>query len=405
MSDQSIGEELHGYGYRLYGVQSRSRAPLIQWMVEALQSCGCCMIHVPEPGKAPFRLTFETPLGERMGILAYAFLANRKETRNRPSDEYRFQLKYGVRDGLEHEIWQDPYGLYTTLLLGIDPVNGFFVGVDPVLHSPTKMFISIEFKDHHAEQILDEGWHVWERSRQSSEEPVEVMVGGTADSFLRFIRFEREALREAQGHRHYLAERFQHPLATYELAAMQPSPALVPPRDHLHALAAEFELEHDEIFNLISEAPRLRMAVRGWVAEEHLYRQLLKVPGVSGCRRLNDEGRPDIELRYREGAPLLVECKNVARKTTKDKLCRLDFQRTRAAKSDPCSRYYSPQDFDVVAACLHAVTESWEYRFCPTGILAPHAKCTGKLSSNVRVDQQWTADAVQVFEMLRDGTG
>ena len=221
-----------------------------------------------------------------MGILAYAFLANRNETKNRPGDEYRFQLKYGAKDGLDHEIWQDPYGLYTTLLLGIDPESGFFVGVDPVLHNPTKMFISVEFKDRHAERVLDEGWYAWERSRQNSEEPVEVMVGGTARSFLRYIRFEREALGEDQGHRHYLAERFQHPLTAYELAAAQPTAVLVPSRDHLHALAAEFELGHDEILDLISEAPRLKMAVRGWVAEEHLYRQLVQVPGVSNCRRL-----------------------------------------------------------------------------------------------------------------------
>jgi hypothetical protein len=373
-------------------------------MEEALRACGCRILHASDASEAPFRLTFETPLGERMGIIAYAFFANRRETKNRPGDEYRFQLKYGNKDGLEHEIWQDPYGLYTTLLLGIDPEAGFFVGIDPVLHNPTKMFISIEFKERHAEEVLDKGWMAWERSRQNKEEPVEVMVGGTASSFLRFIRFEREALGEDQGHRHYLAERFHHPLAAYELAATQPATKSVPPRDQMHILAAEFQLEHDEILNLISEAPRLKMAVRGWVAEEHLYRQLVKVPEISDCRRLFGDGMPDIELRYRGGRPLLVECKNVARQTTKDGLCRLDFQRTRTSKGDPCSRYYSPKDFDVVAACLHAVTESWEYRFCPTGILAPHNKCEGKLSSNVRVDQQWTLDAAQVFEALSNGT-
>lgn len=373
-------------------------------MVEALKACGCRLIHVADASEAPFRLTFETALGERMGIIAYAFLANQKETKNRPTDEYRFQVKYGAKDGLEHDIWQDPYGLYTTVMLGIDPETGFFVGIDPVLHNPTRMFISVEFKKHNAEQILDTGWAAWERARQNREEPVEVMVGGTASSFLRYIRFEREARGEDQGHRHYLAERFDHPLATYELAAKEPSTKPVPPLDHLHVLAEEFQLDSDEILNLISEAPRLKMAVRGWVAEEHLYRQLVKVPDVSDCNRLFGDGMPDIELRYRGGRPLLIECKNVARQTTKDGLCRLDFQRTRTSKGDPCSRYYSPRDFDVVAACLHAVTEAWQYQFCPTATLAPHNKCEGKLSSNVRVDQQWTADAARVFENLSNGT-
>ncbi|MCG6897660.1 MAG: hypothetical protein LJE60_11225 [Thiocapsa sp.] len=73
------------------------------------------------PNEAPFRLTFEAPDGERMGILAYAFLANARATRNRPCDEHRFQLKYGSKDGQLHELWQDPFQLYTTLLFGINP--------------------------------------------------------------------------------------------------------------------------------------------------------------------------------------------------------------------------------------------------------------------------------------------
>ncbi|HXU32827.1 MAG TPA: hypothetical protein VN851_19830, partial [Thermoanaerobaculia bacterium] len=74
-----------------------------------------------------------------------------------------------------------------------------------------------------------------------------------------------------------------------------------------------------------------------------------------------------------------------------------DFQRTRAAKSDPCSRYYSPQDFDVVAACLHAVTERWEFSFALPGGLDPHAKCAGKLSSNVSIDERWSRDPLRVL--------
>ena len=37
---------------------------------------------------------------------------------------------------------------------------------------------------------------------------------------------------------------------------------------------------------------RLKMAVRGGVAEEHLVRRLKSIPGVTDCRRLDDEGRP-----------------------------------------------------------------------------------------------------------------
>lgn len=60
------------------------------------------------------------PSGERMGI-AYAFRATFTPTRKRPVDEHSFQVKYGSREGRFHSIWTDPYGLYTTLVCGINP--------------------------------------------------------------------------------------------------------------------------------------------------------------------------------------------------------------------------------------------------------------------------------------------
>ena len=128
---------------REYKVSRRDREPLVHFMTEALRACGCTIIYSSDPDTAPFRITFETDLGERMGIVAYAFFANMRETRNRPADEHRFQVKYGSKDGKLHELWQDPFGLYTTLLIGINPQQGFFVAADPMLHSPTS-FVLIE---------------------------------------------------------------------------------------------------------------------------------------------------------------------------------------------------------------------------------------------------------------------
>src|SRR5262249_33301630 len=144
---------------------------------------------------APFQITFETMNGERMGIVAYAFFANSRLTMNRPVDEHRFQVKYGSDDKRLHPLWQEPFSLYTTLVVRIDPQRGTFVGADPVLHSPTRFFISIEFKEHHVEEILRRRWYAWERDhRAGDDKPVEVLVGGTSESFLRYVRFEREAL-------------------------------------------------------------------------------------------------------------------------------------------------------------------------------------------------------------------
>ena len=85
------------------------------------------------------------------------------------------------------------------------------------------------------------------------------------------------------------------------------------------------------------------------------------------------------------------------RTTLADGTPRVDFQRTRASKSDPCSRYYAPDDFDVVAACLHSVVDKWEFRFVRPVSLDTHKKCVGKLSNNVKIDDRWLADPKPVL--------
>jgi restriction-modification system family protein len=385
-------------GLNTYGVSGAARKPLIEFMTSALKSAECRILYCSDERTAPFVITFETSTGERIGVVAYAFLATRTPTRNRPVDERSFQIKYGskLRDN-SHRLWIDQHGLYTTLLIGIDPREGFFVAADPAAHNPTKFFIRLEFKDEHAEAILSQGWHAWERAKRAAgfEEPIEVLVGGTKDHFLDLIRFERSAVGLSPGDRQLLAEKPEMMLAPGAGAA---EVASIVPKEVLHPLAKELSLDANQILELIANARRLKMAVRGWVAEEHLRNALSHVPGVSRCERLDVEGGPDIHLSYR-GQPLItIECKNVLRKIDQKGLIRIDFQRTRASKSDPCSRYYAPSDFDIVAGCLHAVTEKWEFRYALTAELPAHAKCIGKVTSNIRVDANWGKDPTAVFE-------
>nr|WP_128797625.1 hypothetical protein [Corallococcus coralloides] len=388
--------------FRVYAVKRADREPLLRFMLDALEGAGCRILAHTPPTQAPFCISFETSTGERMGIVAYAFFANSQVIRNRPPDEHRFQIKYGSDFKSLHPIWQDPYMLYTTLFCGIDPERGHFVGADPVLHNPTPFSRSIEYKEHHSQAILRHGWYCWEREFNGAPEtPVEVLVGGTANHFLRYVRFEREALGEDQGHRQLLAERAATPLPPSGLMSAADGPwAPAPPAARLHALAEEFQLDAHEVLDLIANARRLKMAVRGWVAEEHLVRALRQVPGVTDCVRDDGEGQPDVSLRFEGSRPLRIECKNVLRIMAAGNVARVDFQRTRAAKDDPCSRYYSPDDFDVVAACLHAVTLQWEFRFAPTAALEGHPKCPGKLASNVRVDQRWQYDVQSVLRAV-----
>ncbi|HEY1363173.1 MAG TPA: hypothetical protein VGF60_13100 [Xanthobacteraceae bacterium] len=389
------------HGLRTYTVSLAARQPLLNFIVESLKLARCRILYCSEAGKAPFIITFETAGGERLGIVAYAFRATRTPTRNRPADERSFQVKYGNKtDNKPHRLWIDPLGLFTTLFVGISAENDepYFVSADPAMHNPTRFFIRIEFKDRHIAEVRKNGWCAWERERRSGGEPIEVLVGGTPERFLDLVRFERAAQGLDPGNRQLLAERPQLFGAVTGAAYRDiTEEALV------HPLASEFDLSNAEILDLIAGARRLKMAVRGWVAEEHLRNVLAITPGVTHCEKLDVEGGPDLSVQYRNGPPLLIECKNVLRKRDRDGRPRLDFQRTRASKADPCSRYYSPADFDVIAACLHAVTEQWEFRYTLPSTLAGHDKCKGKLASNVVVESSWATDPTAIFRAAYAG--
>jgi len=386
--------------YRTYSVSRRDKQPLLDFMLRALESCGCRILHHSDAAEAPFRITFEAPDGERTGIIAYAFFANRRITRHRPEDEHRFQVKYGPKTGELHALWQDPFELYTTLFLGINPELGYFVGADPQLHNPTRFFISVEFKDEQIDVVLANGWHAWERQKRipsGLDEPVEIMVGGVPESFLGYVRFERAAKGLESGHRALLADKVAE-LGQVRIGLRSGAEEAIARSVDVHRLADEFQLSQTEILDLIQSAPRLKMAVRGWVAETHLVRQLADLPGVADCARLEEDGRPDVRIVLRGQRPLLIECKNILRSTYADGSFRLDFQRTRASKSDPCSRYYSAEEFDLVAACLHPRTECWEFRYALTSDLDPHEKCAGRLSNRARLDGRWSCDPLPVMQ-------
>ena len=76
-------------GLNTYRVSRAARKPLIEFMVSALESAGCQILYCSGELRAPFVITFETATGERLGVVAYAFLATRTPTRNRPADERR----------------------------------------------------------------------------------------------------------------------------------------------------------------------------------------------------------------------------------------------------------------------------------------------------------------------------
>lgn len=391
LPDVSAGV-LNALEWKTYSVSRAAKEPLLAFVVDGLRSRGCHVLFKSDAGKAPFYIVIESPGGERHGLLVYAFLANSKTTRNRPDDEHRFQIKYGGNLKGVLDVAVDPHELITTIFLGVDLERGIFVAADPLMNTPAPMSRSVEFKRSNVAQILDEGWAAWERPRRPARAKsrpayeldddlrTEVLVGGRKDRLLDLVLLERIARGLDPGERHLIADKLRVVEAVGAAKAAQ------------HALLEELEVAPEALFDLINGASRLKMAVRGWVAEAHLEDQLRDLPGVSDCHRLEGEGKPDISLRWRGSAPILIECKNTLRQTLKDGTAKVDFQRTRASKGDECSRYYARDEFSVLAACLHAVKDAWIFNFALTAELPPHKTCEGRINNNIRITEPIFSD-------------
>lgn len=384
--ESAVGLET-ALSWKTYNVRRAEKALLLRFIVDALRMRGCEVLYASDPARAPFYIVFETPAAERHGVLAYAFFANSKVTMNRPDDEHRFQIKYGRQLEGILEVAIDPQALVTTIFLGIDPERGVFIAADPVMNNPSPMSRSVEFKARNVEEILASGWSAWERERKApktktrptadldEDARVQLLVGGVQERLLDLIQLERLAHGLDTGERHLIADKLAH--RPSEKGMLSGS----------HRLLTELNIPSDALLDLIDGASRLKMAVRGWVAEQHLAEKLAAMEGVTDCHRIEGDGQPDLSLRWKGSAPIRIECKNVLRKRNAAGLPRVDFQKTRASKEDPCSRYYKPEEFAVLAACLHAVTEEWRFKFAQTAALPKHGTCPGRISNNVVVTE------------------
>jgi len=199
------------------------------------------------------------------------------------------------------------------------------------------------------------------------------------DRFMQYVAFEQIATGMEPGERLLLAERMGRKEAS--------DPARL-----VHPLERELGLTAVEILDLIGGAFRIKAAVRGSAAEHHLGQYLRPRVGVTHVKPIDADGEPDFEIEFRRRR-LLIECKNVLRMPNAAGHPRVDFQKTRASKSDPCSRYYMRDQLRILAACLHPITERWEYRFVRTSKLLAHRTCPGRLSQNVVVTgTHWHSD-------------
>jgi hypothetical protein len=374
------------------------RESVVQRIEEALTAGGALVLKSADPRLAPFEFTVQTRTGETLNLVCYAFTANKYRQGGRPADEHRFQIKYGSEFDRYHTLFIDPNRKIVTLMFGVHLELDLFVAVDPRMHTPTWFSSSVEFKTRDLEESSDRGWHGWERERSDArrkaprpEESLqtETVIAFRPEYFLRYIEFERLASGLDCGERLLLSDRIEQSIVDGQV--LTPGP-------ERHPLEVQLGLPASQILDIISGAFRLAAAVRGGVAEHHLEQGLRMIPGVRRVRHIIEDGKPDFEIQYGKRS-FLIECKNVLARTQRG-LPKVDFQKTRASKRDPCSRYYRASQFDVLAACLHPVTQNWEFRFAATGALAAHPTCSGRLASKVIVEPTWPADLRAVLDRL-----
>jgi hypothetical protein len=380
-----------------YRVSAADKRPLLAMVSEGLRAGGATILKEPDPSVAPFEYEILTPKDERLRLAAYLFRANKYGQRKRPENEHRFQIKYGSDFDVYHFLaLPDPRDRSTvTLFLGVHLEEGILVGCDPAMHNPTWFSKSVEFKDEQVELAQKRGWYAWERDRRDRgrrKEPlplldyrIETVVAFTPKSLLRYIDLERVATGLDPGERLLLAQ--------------------TPPGKRRHALEIELGLTHGEILDMIERAFRLKVAARGAAAQLHLGKKLEKIPGLTVVP-IDEDARPDFEVRYRSRRrPLTIECKNVLRSHRFQGLPIVEYQKTRASKGDPlCGRYYTFRHCDILAACLHPITEQWDYEYCPSRELPPHARCPGKVHPRVPVGgEDWTRSIERLIDELTGG--
>jgi hypothetical protein len=375
------------------------RSEVVAKIASALRDCGAIILETADPKIAPFEFAIRTPTNERLELICYAFTANKYRQSGRPPDEHRFQIKYGSDFDRYHDIFFDPLGRQITLMFGVHLEAGVFIAVDPRMHTPTWFSSSVEFKTSELTSSERNGWHGWQRDRSNARRKrarpednlqTETVIGFRSDQFLRYAEFERVASGLDCGERLSLSDRIEEALTAGKILT---------PTSGRHPLELQLGLPASVILDIISGAFRLAVAVRGSVAEHHLENYLKGVPGVRDVRHIGEDGKPDFEVAYRRKT-FLIECKNVLARSQKG-MPKVDFQKTRASKVDPCSRYYKPTQFQVLAACLHPITKQWEFRFASTDKLEPHPRCVGRLSSNVIVREDWPANLGIVLDQLR----
>jgi len=382
-----MSEDLAGRSYaKVYRVAGRDDVHRYLW--SAVERAGGEVLYMSPPNRAPVYLGIQGPNDERIGVLCYPFRCNPPPIQGRAPDEHRLQIRYGGEASWfdsEHPVGLDLAGVDTTIVVGVHLEADLFIGLDALRYDPLPMGISIEFRQSHVDEAHRTGWHVWERETRAGRRRgsrtvagLETLIAFSPERLLAYVGFERRA--SCLG---------LDPPLRFRAAEVAATDPILPGAGGGHELEGEFDLTSTEILMLIAERARLAVAVRGGVAEHHLGRSLGRDPLVATSELIDRDGEPDFDVVLVDGRRVLVECKNVSPNTYADGTPKVEVQKTRSQRGDPAGRFYRPDQFEVVAACLYAVTGNWEFRFKGTARMARHEAHPDRLAVMHRVDGTW----------------
>jgi len=177
-----------------------------------------------------------------------------------------------------------------------------------------------------------------------------------------------------------------------------------------HPLEAKYGLSANELLEALDKRFRAKIALEGAVAEVHMEKQVKALVGtILDKYETHDlDGHPDFSFWPRGSSePLLAECKNVRDKQEAYRsqghivAYKVETQKTRASRSDPTSRYYNADQFDILGVCLGKKTNSWkDFMFVRTAELDHHKNHENKLAVMQRVPLPGSDDLGVWYEDL-----
>lgn len=178
-----------------------------------------------------------------------------------------------------------------------------------------------------------------------------------------------------------------------------------------HDFEILYGLSAHDLLDALGRRFRAKVTLEGAVAEVHLRRHVVAAQEAGVVSRFEEhdqDGYPDFTVWLSPSdLRLRVECKNVRNSDeayrTRGQITafKVETQKTRAAKSDASSRYYSVTQFEILGVCLGKKTGNWsDFVFAATSDLARHEQHPEKLATMQRVPLSPDAAIVPWYNSL-----